>query len=152
MAWSSWLENSIVGWVVRESEWGYAIVLSSHALGMAVVVGTAVMFDFRILGFGRELVPRDWFRRLFPLTWIAIGANVLSGAALFCGDPAKFVGSTAFQIKLLLIVIGTGCFWYLGKRQVDDTTVTARPIAALSLLCWFGAIVVGRLIAYTTGP
>ena len=136
---------------VRESTWGYPFVLSSHAVGMAIVVGVVTMIDIRVLGFARQ-IPISSFRSLFNLTWAGFAMNFISGCLLFTGDPKKFYFSTPFRIKIFLIVLGMITMWRLLLAVIHtdtgDAPAKARTIAAFSLFCWFGAITAGRLIAY----
>ena len=147
----TWIEGTGVAFWVRESTWGYPIVLSSHAVGMAVVVGVVTMIDIRVLGFAPR-IPISAFRNLFTLTWAGFAMNFVSGCLLFTGDPKKFFFSTPFRIKIILIILGMISIWMLLRavRSTDTGVCTARArlIAFLSLICWFGAITAGRLIAY----
>lgn len=45
------IEKSGIGTWMRESEWGYAITLCAHALGMAIVVGILFVTYVRALGY-----------------------------------------------------------------------------------------------------
>lgn len=152
-----WLHESALGIWVRESEWGYPIVLTSHAIGMAVIVGSVLMFDLRVLGYARQMTLK-WFEQIYTLAWIGFGVNAISGFCLFAGDPEKFIFSRAFQIKIALIAAGGISVWVLSRQLEDPQNVSpdgatagaARITALLSLLFWLGAIVAGRLIAYTT--
>ncbi len=154
-----WLKDSAIGTWVRESDYGYAIVLSSHAIGMAIIVGAVLMFDIRILGFARQMSLK-WFDQIYTLAWVGFGVNAVSGVLLFCGNPVKFTFSTAFQIKLALILAGGISVWVLGKQIENPENLApdgavrraAKLTAMLSLLFWLGAITAGRLIAYTTSP
>ena len=151
MEFLAWLEGSALALWIRESLWGYPIVLSSHAVGMAIVVGMVSMIDIRVLGFARK-IPISSFKSLFNLTWAGFAVNFTSGCMLFSGDAIKFFNSTPFRIKIILIILGMISVWML-LREVKgmDTGVSstkARIIAAVSLLCWFGAITAGRLTAY----
>jgi len=151
----AWIHDTAIGEWVRASEWGYPIVLTAHAIGMAVVVGAVLVFDLRVLGFARRM-PLAWFDRIYPLAWLGFGLNALSGAALFTGDPEKFVASRPFQIKIALILAGAVAIFMLGRSlqtqmaAAADTRAPARArvIAALSIVFWLGAITAGRLIAY----
>ena len=149
-----WLEESALGVWVAQS-WGYPLVLSCHAVGMSIVVGTVIMINLRLLGFARD-VPLTLFTELARITWIGVILNVLSGLALFSGNPVKFFFHPVFWIKISLIVLGGLSSWW-GLRCVraanfDDTVLESanriKIIAGFSLLFWSGAIVAGRLIAY----
>ena len=50
-----WLEEGPLGIFIRESLWGYPIVLSSHAVGMATVMGVVVALNFRVLGYAKDI-------------------------------------------------------------------------------------------------
>jgi hypothetical protein len=145
----SWLEATGLSVWIRESLWGYPIVLSSHAVGMAVVVGMVTMIDIRVLGFARK-IPISSFNSLFTLTWAGFAVNFISGCLLFTGDPAKFFFSTTFRVKIILIIIGMISVWQLLRAVTDtgESSSKAKTIAVVSLLCWFGAITAGRLTAY----
>lgn len=152
----TWLEKSAVGIWVRESDWGYAIVLTAHAIGMAIVVGTLLMFNLRALGYGRRL-PLTWFDKIFTIAWVGFTINLISGLFLFAGDPDKFFFHTAFQIKIALIILGGILVWMLGSLATEperlspqaEFSLRTKVLATLSLVFWIGAIAAGRLIAYT---
>ena len=50
-----WLEEGALGIFIRESLWGYPIVLSSHAVGMAIVMGVVVALNLRVLGYAKDI-------------------------------------------------------------------------------------------------
>src|SRR5207253_7149256 len=45
-----WLEQTSLGAGVRESLWLFPAIETLHLLGMAALVGTTAVFDFRLLG------------------------------------------------------------------------------------------------------
>lgn len=148
MQFLTWLETSSVGVWIRESLWGYPIVLSSHAVGMAIVVGVVTMIDIRVLGYARQ-IPIASFKSLFNLAWAGFALNFISGCLLFTGDPVKFFNDWPFRIKISLILLGMISVWLLLREvKSDESSDKARTIAIFSLLCWFGAITAGRLTAY----
>ena len=143
-----WIGHSSVGVWISESLWGYPIVLSSHAVGMAVVVGVVTMIDIRVLGYARQ-IPITTFKSLFNLAWGGFALNFISGCLLFTGDPVKFFNDWPFRIKISLIILGMISVWLLLREvKVDETSARAKAIAVFSLVCWFGAITAGRLTAY----
>ncbi|HLB30303.1 MAG TPA: hypothetical protein VJN91_02130 [Gammaproteobacteria bacterium] len=143
-----WLEESGLGVWIRESMWGYPLIIASHAIGMAIVVGIITMLDLRVLGFASR-IPLSSINSLFSIAWIGFFLNILSGILLFCADAERFFFQTVFQIKILLIILGVIALWVM-LRQIRDQVVTsgAKITAIISLFCWFGAIAAGRLTAY----
>ena len=71
MAFVSWVENSALGTWMVDSLWAYPIVLSTHAVGMSIVVGTVVMIDLRLLGYAGD-APLDSFKSMFAVTWLGV--------------------------------------------------------------------------------
>ena len=152
-----WLESTKLALWVGESLWGYPIMLGSHAIGLAIVVGIFLMLDFRILGLVRG-VSYAAFLGLYKIAWVGFLINALSGTALFSSQATTFVESTPFLIKISSVTLGVIVGVVLQKKLVLDaagwdsgqTVVNSgvKMLAALSLVCWLSAIFAGRLIAY----
>lgn len=152
-----WLESTALAIWVGESLWGYPIVLGMHAIGLAIVVGIFVMLNFRILKVIRG-VSFHAFLSLFRLAWVGLLINVVSGSALFSSQATTFMESAPFLTKITCViagvVLGILIQQRLRLRVVDwdnaDENIesSATVLASLSMICWIGAIVAGRLIAY----
>lgn len=143
-----WLENSGLGVFIRESIWGYPIVLSSHAVGMATVMGVAVALNLRVLGFARGISVLA-YDRIFTIGWLGFAINLISGLILFCGSSSRYFYQGSFQLKIGFIVVG-GVLMKVIMNRVragQDEQVT-KIIAAISLASWFGGVITGRLMAY----
>ena len=54
-----WLEATSIGLLVRESVWGFPIVVAIHIMGLMLSVGLLVWFDLRLLG--GDLRPKTFF-------------------------------------------------------------------------------------------
>ncbi len=151
-----WLESSALAIWVGESLWGYPIMLGMHAIGLAIVVGIFVMLDLRMLRVIRG-VSFTAFLSLFRLAWIGLIINTLSGSSLFTSQATTFVESAPFLIKISAVIAGVILGVFIQRRlklraadwDISDNNIesSATALAALSLVCWIGAIVAGRLIA-----
>lgn len=150
-----WLENSSIALMVQESLWGYPIVLSSHAVGMAVMVGLALMINFRILGMAPQ-IPISALKTMFRIAWVGLVINIISGSMLFVANADAFYESTPFRLKIILLIIGVTLLAKLSRRIFgpeaggSDYIPTSRVklMALISSIVWIGVIVTGRLIAY----
>jgi uncharacterized protein DUF6644 len=156
MAFVDWVENTALSIWMIDSIWAYPIVLSTHAVGMSIVVGTIVIVDIRILGFASK-IPLNSFDRLFIVSWIGVALNFLSGVALFTADPAQFLYHPVFWIKIGLIIVGAVLVYVLWREVKPDeenldenseASARTKSIALISLVLWACVIVAGRLIAY----
>ena len=145
------IENSALGVWIRESEWGYPIVLICHTLGMACVVGVVTAYAIRIATANTATAP-DWFETSFRIAWLGFVANLISGLVLFTGSPQRYLSNPAFQAKLVALALGAVALRWLSRRLSRQTDTPpdlgTRWTAVGTLLVWFGAIAAGRLIAY----
>jgi len=149
------LEDSSLAIWVAESLWGYPIVLGLHAIGLAIVVGLLIFIDLRLLNlFGDIRLPA--LLAPMKLAWLGFLINALSGFALFSSQATSIIYSAPFLIKISLVLLGALLAFHIQRqvsRNPDSWESGAQPAsikaaAAISLLCWMGAIVAGRLIAY----
>ena len=143
---------------LRESLWMYPIIETAHVLGLCLFVGTAWLWDLRLLGWTLRAVPVSQLSKQI-LPWTAVGFVImaLSGAGLVFSEPLRFYTNIFFRIKLALLVFaGLNAFVFhqtVGRRKEEwDLTplvpFRARLAGALSLGLWVAVIVTGRLIAY----
>jgi hypothetical protein len=143
-----WYEESVIGVFIRESLWGYPITLSSHAVGMATVMGVAIALNFRVLGYARGISILA-FDKLFVVGWVGFIVNLISGLMLFAGNAQVYFFQGSFQIKILAIIIG-GLMMKLTMNAVREhkPESTQKALAAISLCSWVVGVVTGRLMAY----
>ncbi len=152
----AWLEQTEFSDWVLTSVIGFPLMLSLHAVGMAVSMGLILVMDLRMLGFF-DFISYTFLRRALLLAWTGLAVNFVSGTILFVPRGVEYVGDPAFLTKMVLIVLGLGNTGWLHGQVVRDSGVwgaeVAAPVqvrfwAAASMLLWFGAITSGRLIAY----
>jgi hypothetical protein len=143
---------------LRESLWVYPIVETAHVLGLCLFVGTAWLWDLRLLDVTLRRVPVSQLSaQLLPWTGVGFAIMALSGAALVFSEPLRFYSNIFFQIKLVLLAAaGLNALIFhktIGRHTAewDLNSVTpfrARLAGGLSLAVWGAVIVTGRLIAY----
>src|SRR5262245_36571606 len=144
-----WIESSALSVWTRESTslLAYPAILSAHAIGMALAVGVNAAIALRLLGVAPE-IPAGELRRYAAVAWIGFALNAVSGMMLVA-YPTKALTNPMFYVKLTLIAIGFGIFAAVNKR-LDRLTSAAQAWIGIALLAsWGGAIVAGRLLAYT---
>jgi len=156
MATLQWLEDTAFSDWVLTSTIGFPLMLSLHAVGMAIAIGLILVLDLRLLG-AFDVISFSFLRRVLVLSWAGFIVNFFSGTALFVPRGIEYIGDPAFLSKMLLITLGVATTAHLQRllsRQSADwdagATVLAssRAWAVGSILIWFGAITSGRLIAY----
>jgi hypothetical protein len=92
----AWLESTSLAIWMRDSLWAYPIVLTFHAIGMAMLVGTMIIIALRVLGVGRfSIAP---LQKYFLVVWAGFVVNAVSGSILFLTAPSAFAGATHFVV------------------------------------------------------
>jgi hypothetical protein len=152
----AWLEGSQFSAWVRGELWGWPLALTVHAFGTAVVIGFIFIINLRLLGLF-ESIPYSSLNRLFPVIWVALVLQFLSGFALWMTKPTQYVADVAFVLKFSLVIVGVILtFYFYGtiKREAASWeakgAVSSRGLkfVAATFLVWCGVLVAGRMTAY----
>ena len=119
---TGWLEATAAATAMRQSLWLYPIVEILHIIGFVILVGSAAMFDLRLLGLSRELPVTGMERHL--LTWARASVLLIvpTGGLMFVAHATEFAGNPAFRLKLLFLVLAglnAAVFHLRPFRQVD---------------------------------
>lgn len=124
------------------------IVQTIHLLGIAAVMGSAVMIDLKVLGLALPGQPTgELVRRLLPWTWSALPLLAASGLVFVFAQPHRYFDNPIFQIKFALLVPAIATTAAFQRRPQAEGPL-ARLLALLSLGLWIGVVMAGRWIAY----
>lgn len=153
------LQGSALGETVRSAPYLYPVLESIHILGIALLVGPAFTFDFRLLGVGHRFVSIPAAARyLLPVCHIGLAIAVITGIALLSAQATVVARTEAAPWKfglLILASLNVAVFHCGVYRRVDEwadaavTPIAARVGGGISLIAWTGVIFAGRLLAYT---
>lgn len=120
-------------------------------IGAVLLVGGIGLLDLRLLGYGRRLAPQTLAEVVTPLALAGFALMVVSGVLMFAADARAMAASPLFIAKLGLIGlagVNALAFRSLFRRLDGGIPAGARILAAVSLVLWLGAVVLGRLVAY----
>jgi len=153
---AAWLEASAVASALRDGAWPYPAANLLHVLGVALLVGSIVSLDLRLLGACRRSVSADGAATLLvPVAVLGLALALPTGVLLFSVEAVPLSAHPLMRLKALLLLIGltNALFLQLRSRarlaRWDEAPPHGgRVQAALSLLTWLGVAVCGRLIAY----
>jgi hypothetical protein len=155
-----WLEHTDLSvWVRGDSMLAFPLILTLHVLGTGFLAGTSSVIALRILGFARQ-VPLGLLERFYPILWVALACNVLSGTLLLIGYPYKAFTNPLFYVKLSLIALAIYLVVRIrndvlrnphDRKRGEETSMwkRAKLLAGLSLASWMGTVAAGRFLAYT---
>ena len=145
---------------LMNSAWGWPSVESLHFIGLSLLIGAVGLYDLRMLGLARG-VPMDALHRLIPWGVGGYALNATTGFLFVTSAPDQYLYNPAFQVKLgLMAVAGLNVLFFYrfvfgqmaGSIAGDRAPFPARVAAGVSLTCWMGVIVCGRLITYYRPP
>ncbi len=139
---------------IRTSPLAYPVLEVVHLWALAVVFGTVLIVDLRLIGLrpgGLDRLPLAVVARaLLPWTIGAFVVAALSGVLMFISRAPDFAMNAAFLSKLVLLGLAglNALALHLrgGIRAVQSGV--NRWQGALSIALWLGIIASGRWIAY----
>jgi len=147
---TSSLHDLLVAWL-RTVPGLPPIVQTLHILSIAVVMGSIVMIDLKVLGLALPSQNTgEMMRRLLPWTWSALVLLAISGLVFVIARPRRYFVNPVFGIKVALLlpaIVLTAVLHRLHKRPTVPSALV-KCIAALSLPLWLGVMLAGRWIAY----
>jgi len=152
-----WLESTALSIWMRESinVFAFPMILSYHTIGMGLVAGLCAAMDLRILGVARR-VPLLELKRFLPMVWVGFWLNAASGVLLLIAYPTKAVTNPVFYVKLTCIGFAVAILRSIARSifqnpnlDLGEVPRRGKWLAGASLFCWGGAILAGRLLAYT---
>jgi len=155
----NWLESLSISVFIRESNslWAFPMFLFAHTLGMSIVAGGSSLIDMALLGLWPKSMPIKPLERLYPLMWAGFWVNLITGSILLIADASTRLTNPDFYVKMGCVFVGTWVLYVMHTQVFDDPQLDhgavpqkAKTLAWLSLACWFGAILTGRLLAYTS--
>ena len=146
-----WFEATTFGTVVRESLWLFPVIECVHLLALALLGGTVLVVDLRLLGLGLQTEPMPALSRTMqPWMTGALLTMIVTGIPMFLSESLKCYYSPPFWYKMSLLAMAM-LFAFTVRRRVlagPPGIARCRATALLSLALWFGVAFSGRWIAF----
>ncbi len=144
-------------WALRSIPGFPPIIQTVHILGIAAVMGSAVMINLRILGLAlpsQEISEMN--QRLSPWLWWALASNLVSGGFFLFARPYRYFDNPVFLWKLgflLPAIVLSLMLWRTIRIQSARYSQSRVPLHSklMALLClglWLMTAMAGRWIAY----
>jgi hypothetical protein len=147
-----WLQSTFIGQTIRHSAALIALLEIVHLIGLALLIGTILMVDLSLLGFGigRQPVSRI-ARELNFFTVMGLTIMLVSGPLILTSEAVRCYKTPAFWVKMALLAVAIVFHFSIHRRvTLADPPVpepSARIVASLSLALWFGVALAGKGIA-----
>lgn len=154
-----WLEESFLGHLMRDTGlWTYAFVNLFHIFGIAILFGSILILDLRLLGLWRSVPLSLLSQPVIPLAGLGLVLAVTTGVLMLATKATEYYDNPFLYIKLPMILVGTAnialihhsAAWKahrIRELSVAESSALAR-MGGVSLASWTTVVVAGRMIAY----
>jgi|SRR5687768_8659704 hypothetical protein len=156
--WTAALEATQIATALRNSIWSYPVVNTAHIFGVALLIGSVVPLDLRLLGLWGSVPLAPLWAVLTRTAGIGLVVAIIFGALLFITRATEYGASNLFIAKMFLVLVGTANTLVLRMpaqaQEADIGSTRVKPparlrvAAGISLAAWLSALTLGRLVGY----
>jgi hypothetical protein len=154
-----WLSTTLPSVFLQEhNAWAIPTIQSMHIVGIAMIMGSVLMIDLRVLGWaGTDRTIGQTMERFGPWLTGSLWLLLATGVLMVVGEPVRELVTFSFWLKMALVAIGTvvALIFQGALRRHDQPwgdalagRASIRTLAIVTFLVWAFIIVLGRLIAY----
>jgi hypothetical protein len=152
----AWLTATSLSHAMLNSTWLWPLCETLHFVGLALLLGTAGLFDLRLMGFLRR-VPLSAAMKMRPWAGAGVLINVVTGLMFFVGAPKQYIGNPAWYAKLAFLAIAILNIVFFETRQgsrmlamsgEEDTPLSFKIAGAVSIVAWLGVLYFGRMLPF----
>ncbi|PUA29581.1 MAG: hypothetical protein B0W54_03080 [Cellvibrio sp. 79] len=152
-------QASALGVVVRSSGgWGYAVINLFHLIGVAILAGSVLLLDLRLLGWRRH-IPLDNVTTLtLPLAVFGFLLALITGICLLSANASDYANNPFLAIKFLGLLLALANAWWASHLSAWKNRKLSEPVGHgkialalagfISLISWGVVVTAGRLIGY----
>jgi len=136
---------------LNESPLTFPILECFHLAGMALLVGTVAIGDFRVFGWGmRRQGVTELAKSLAPWTLVGLVLVLLSGPMMFSSDPDMYYLNWVFVSKMVILALAITFNYTIRRKTLKSGSSPARAkvVAGISLALWVLVIGGGIFIAF----
>jgi hypothetical protein len=147
------LEQSFIGEAIRNSIWMFPVIEAFHLIGLAILGGSILVGDLRLLGL---LLPTKPINYVISQTTLILKLGLIilvsTGIPLFLSEAIKCYYSRAFWIKMSALLIGLVFLFFIrnpiGLSAVKGNT-KLKLIGFMSISIWAIVAGSGRWIGFS---
>jgi hypothetical protein len=127
-----------------KNSWVFPVIQSVHLVGIALLVGSIVLIDLRLLDYALRGYSVTEIRRRFA-PWMRAGFAIMltTGPVLFASDVTRYVNNPAFIFKMAVLLLALAFHFTIHGR----TDKPGKLVGLISILLWTCVVIGGRAIA-----
>lgn len=150
-----WLESSLLGQASKSYDGVYVIFQTFHLLSLALIGGTVLATDLRLLNVIMRDVPANtvaqgahkWFK------W-GLGVVLFTGIFMLAGVAVKCYTKESFWIKMGALLTGVLFIFFIKNPLLNRDLSQVKPmtlklVALASIITWFTVAAAGRWIGFS---
>jgi uncharacterized protein DUF6644 len=150
----TWADHTAIGVAIRASRWLFPVIEAFHLVALALLGGTVLIVDMRLLGWGLRSRPvSELASDMQP--WMVAGLLVMlsSGFLLFLSEPKKLYDNLPFQIKMVFLLLAIVYTFTIRRRLLRSNVDLAWPARSrlaggVSIALWSVVGFMGRGIGF----
>ena len=146
-----WLQHTDLAETIRHSAALIATLEIVHLLGLTLLLGTIMMIDFTLLGWGIGRFPASKIAiELNGWTVAGLAIMLISGPLILISEAVKCYRSPAFWIKMTLLALAIAYHFTIHRKAVLAEPAlrgNAKLAASVSLALWIAVALAGKGIA-----
>jgi uncharacterized protein DUF6644 len=130
--------------VSLKNSWLFPAIQSVHLAGIALLVGTIVLVDLRLLGYAlRRYNVQEIISHLAPWTRRGLWIMLTTGPVLFASDVTRYAHNPAFVLKMIVLAVAIA-FHFMVHQRAERW---GKLGAFVSIVLWSCVVAGGRAIA-----
>ena len=145
--------DGLIGRTIGESLWLFPVIEVVHLFGLAVLGGSVIVMDLRLLGVGlRNAAPAQVLANTRPWFFAGLVVMIATGVPLFLSETTKCCFNHSFEVKiatLCLAVLYTVAVRNRVAVREGGSICTMQGVAVLSFGLWFTVAAGGRWIGFS---
>lgn len=152
----AWLKTTALSHAMVQSTWLWPWCEALHFIGLALLLGTAGLFDLRLMGFLKR-IPVAAAMQMRPWAGVGVLINLVTGTMFFVGAPDQYINNSAWYAKLSFLAIAIANIVFFETRQGSrmlamsgeaDTPLSFKIAGAVSITSWFAVLYFGRMLPF----
>ncbi|MDP1932720.1 MAG: hypothetical protein Q8L60_14810 [Gammaproteobacteria bacterium] len=150
-----WMETSALGQIGKTYGGVYALGQSLHLMSLALLGGTVLVTDLRLLNVLLRDVPSEvvvesthkWFK-------VAVSLMIATGIFMAAAVALRMYYNAFFWAKMTALATGIAFVFFvkyplLQRKHDSINPVVLKSLAVASILLWFSVAATGRWIGFS---
>jgi hypothetical protein len=136
---------------LNQNEWAFPVTEILHIIGFAILIGTIMIVDLRLLGVGmRRQTSAQLVADTAPWTLLGLAMIIVTGPMIFLSDPNLYIHNRSFLFKMIALVCAILYNWTLHRWVANQPEPRGLGVIAggFSILLWSSVIFAGIFIAF----